>query len=168
MSNMSYCRFRNTLADLSECVDDLERRITGEGVDEDGDPMEPLSADEERAAVQLIDKCRDLCQMVLEESGQNDLNDVDLDAVIEDVQTNCTKAMAIRAATVEGDAPRVGDYIIIDGTPRRVIRIEAVGDDIEPGAGFDLSFHLADGGVVGESDFDPEDIRLESEVGVIR
>jgi hypothetical protein len=45
---MSYCRFRNTLADLKDCADAL---------DEMGGDLETLPDDERRAAKRLIDLC---------------------------------------------------------------------------------------------------------------
>jgi hypothetical protein len=44
MSNMSYCRFQNTLSDLRDCADALE--------DED-----PISEDEAKAALSLVKEC---------------------------------------------------------------------------------------------------------------
>ena len=46
MSNMSYCRFANTLGDLEECNDHIE----------DTD----LSADEKCARKRLIEMCKDI------------------------------------------------------------------------------------------------------------
>lgn len=34
MSNMSYCRFRNTLNDLDDCVDNMDTRLDELGDDE--------------------------------------------------------------------------------------------------------------------------------------
>lgn len=48
MSNMSYCRFRNTLGDLRDCRDALE---------EIGGDLSELSADEQKAATALIKLC---------------------------------------------------------------------------------------------------------------
>lgn len=48
MSNMSYCRFRNTLSDLQDCRDNLE--------DEMSDP-------EKRARAALIKVCREIVGM---------------------------------------------------------------------------------------------------------
>jgi hypothetical protein len=55
MSNMSYCRFRNTLGDLRDCYDHIhDRLISG-------------SHDSEHAArEQLVE----LCGKILEECGQ--------------------------------------------------------------------------------------------------
>ena len=49
MSNMSYCRFQNTLRDLRDCSEALEEI--------DGNLAE-LSKDEARAANDLIELCR--------------------------------------------------------------------------------------------------------------
>lgn len=56
--NMSYCRFRNTVIDLTDCLDAL-----GE-VDYD---LTKLSADEEKAARRLIEICQEI-------AGQYDKN----------------------------------------------------------------------------------------------
>ena len=53
MSNMSYCRFENTLADLEDCYDHL--------YDDD------LSPEEEKARERLIE----ICQEISEESEQS-------------------------------------------------------------------------------------------------
>lgn len=49
MSNMSYCRFENTLADLRDCYDAL-----GES------GLEDLSPDERRAAESLLVLCQNI------------------------------------------------------------------------------------------------------------
>ena len=51
MSNMSYCRFQNTLEDLQDCVDAL---------DEDTDPLARLSPEERVAAKRLLKLCKQL------------------------------------------------------------------------------------------------------------
>jgi len=51
MSNMSYCRFRNTLADLKDCDQAL-----ADGVYD----RDELSPEEKRACEQLIKLCRRL------------------------------------------------------------------------------------------------------------
>ena len=51
MSNMSYCRFQNTLKDLRDCVDALE---------EIGDNLAELSKEEARAATELIAICQEI------------------------------------------------------------------------------------------------------------
>lgn len=47
MTNMSYCRFRNTLVDLLDCYDNL-------------DTIPDLSLEERRAAWDLIEICRNV------------------------------------------------------------------------------------------------------------
>ncbi len=49
MSNMSYCRFRNTIHDLNDCAEAL--------IDD-----EPLSEEESKAAGQLIKTCRQIVE----------------------------------------------------------------------------------------------------------
>lgn len=48
MGNMSYCRFQNTVSDLSDCEDALGEIMN----------LDQLSEDEERAARRLIKICR--------------------------------------------------------------------------------------------------------------
>ena len=50
MSNMSYCRFRNTLADLNDCHDAME------------DGPEGLSAEEFRARLAIIKRCVEIAE----------------------------------------------------------------------------------------------------------
>lgn len=50
MSNMSYCRFQNTLADLHDCCDALSE-------------CETLSEEEQKAAEKLIALCRHIVEM---------------------------------------------------------------------------------------------------------
>lgn len=61
MSNMSYCRFTNTLADLQDCY---------EHMDEEHDPEEednPISEWENDARQELIA----LCQTITKQYGEN-------------------------------------------------------------------------------------------------
>ena len=51
MTNMSYCRFENTLEALRECSDALR---------ESQDPFEKLSLDERKAAKDLLFLCVEL------------------------------------------------------------------------------------------------------------
>ena len=51
MSNMSYCRFRNTLDDLRDCYDEMAFEDTSD-----------LSAEEDKAMRCLIRLCRDIAQ----------------------------------------------------------------------------------------------------------
>ena len=61
MSNMSYCRFRNTREDLQDCYDNID------------DPLE--NKDEARARIRLIK----ICQKIV--------NAVDLEDLEEDLKT---------------------------------------------------------------------------------
>lgn len=56
--NMSYCRFQNTLEDLRDCAAALE-----ETAEQSGDPM---SHEEQRAAVALIETCARITAQALE------------------------------------------------------------------------------------------------------
>lgn len=57
MSNMSYCRFQNTLSDLQDCDGALEEFFDG---------TETLSGDEIRAAASLIETCQKIAMMAAE------------------------------------------------------------------------------------------------------
>ncbi len=46
MPNMSYCRFENTLSDLKDCYENIDK--------------EDLSESEERAKLKLIEICQDI------------------------------------------------------------------------------------------------------------
>lgn len=59
MSNMSYCKFRNTLPDLQDCANTL--------YDSDGD-LSDLSEEEQRAAQALIRLCREIADDFSEEA----------------------------------------------------------------------------------------------------
>ena len=61
MSNMSYCRFRNTLSDLRDC---------DEALGDMGDPRKELSADEYRAFVSLVKLCQRIADDYLEDVSQ--------------------------------------------------------------------------------------------------
>ncbi len=51
MSNMGYCRFQNTVADLRDCFDHLH---------------DELSPDEERARQRLVDLCKRIAEQAPE------------------------------------------------------------------------------------------------------
>lgn len=53
MSNMSYCRFQNTLADLRDCFD---------AMNEDDDDLGDLSEYEAEAKYKLIELCRTIIE----------------------------------------------------------------------------------------------------------
>jgi len=48
MSNMSYCRFENTLHDLRDCWENFE------------DPQDELSESEKKARKKLVELCREI------------------------------------------------------------------------------------------------------------
>lgn len=52
MSNMSYCRFRNTKSDLLDCKEALERLVEGS--------EEALGREELDAATRLMELCREV------------------------------------------------------------------------------------------------------------
>jgi len=59
MSNMSYCRFENTLSDLKDCIEPLYQGcLVNE--DEYGDF---LSQSEFNSALELIERCREITEM---------------------------------------------------------------------------------------------------------
>lgn len=72
MSNMSYCRFRNTLGDLQDCYDWMVNNPDGviealttakgsEGTEENGREDE-LSDEEARALRDLVQLCADIAK----------------------------------------------------------------------------------------------------------
>ena len=67
MANMSYCRFRNTLIDLEDCVNFLE---SGGG---------SLSNEEQRAAFILIKIARELTEMF------EDMNDEEINGRLKEI-----------------------------------------------------------------------------------
>lgn len=64
MSNMSYCRYRNTLMDLQDCEEALQEEIDNDVILED-----ELGSDELRARKHLIQLCKDIAEMF---EGDND------------------------------------------------------------------------------------------------
>lgn len=56
MSNMSYCRFQNTLSDLRDCLEALE--------DVNGQLHGIESRDERAAALELVEVCRAITHLV--------------------------------------------------------------------------------------------------------
>lgn len=59
MSNMSYCRFRNTLQDLRDCYDSMDD--------------EPLSEEEKLARRALILMCRNISDDYTDDDGEPQL-----------------------------------------------------------------------------------------------
>jgi hypothetical protein len=83
MSNMSECRFRHILTDLSDCEDAIDELFNG--VTDDG---QPLSDDELRAARRLVTSCISIIARVADMAHIA----VDLDRVEESIDTVLRKA----------------------------------------------------------------------------
>jgi hypothetical protein len=64
MPNMSYCKFHNTLIDLTDCRNTIEEMVTG-----DEDEMFTLSHEEARAAEHLAEQCFDILTLLCEYAG---------------------------------------------------------------------------------------------------
>ena len=63
MSNMSYCRFENTVRDLNDCLEALRRVASGE---------EFLSKEELAKAKELVQICSEFVMDIVEQSGIED------------------------------------------------------------------------------------------------
>jgi hypothetical protein len=61
MSNMSYCRFRNTFSDLLDCFENME---------------EGCSEDEARARIRLIKLCQRIVENYIDEETEEPVNDL--------------------------------------------------------------------------------------------
>ena len=70
MGNMSYCRFENTLADLQDCHDALNRIY---------DEVNEMSEYEKNAVVELVN----LCAIISHEWAVDEIEDI-----IKDAETN--------------------------------------------------------------------------------
>lgn len=71
MTNMSYCRFENTVADLRDCIEQVEALLDGESAD-----FEPLTSDRERLArLELIELCMDVASRFADEGVELDHHD---------------------------------------------------------------------------------------------
>lgn len=79
MSNMSYCRFNNTLNDLHDCQDAL-----GSG--------DSLSAEERAKAVRLINVCRNIASEYEGESDEDILKSFNKEEDEEDECCECGKS----------------------------------------------------------------------------
>lgn len=66
MSNMSYCRFRNTYNDMLDCIDHI---------DEVEDEYEPISREEHEARLSLIQACADVLDRFNVDFDGDDLSD---------------------------------------------------------------------------------------------
>jgi hypothetical protein len=70
MSNMSYCRWTNTAADLADCAADLEERMSDAGTD---DAAAPLSRDEAESRRQLFLTAAAMFQQIGIDVDENDV-----------------------------------------------------------------------------------------------
>jgi hypothetical protein len=68
MSNMSYCRFHNTLGDLRDCLEHLEEKL---------DPKN--DSDEYHARERLIKLCCDIAQDFGDLDFEKDFRDLDFE-----------------------------------------------------------------------------------------
>jgi hypothetical protein len=75
MSNMSYCRFRNTKSDLEDCVNELQNMI-----DEGNNPLNELSTLERQAMMIMTDLCHQFIELV--EEGTNIKEDSEDEAYV--------------------------------------------------------------------------------------
>jgi hypothetical protein len=96
MSNMSYCRFRNTLTDLIDCENQLEALFACDVTDGDG----PLSAIELEAAHDLIARCISIVELL-----GNRISGADLD--LREVEENFAELLN----TANADAQREYDEL---------------------------------------------------------
>ena len=83
MSNMSDCRFRHIVTDLSDCEDTIDELFNG--VTDDG---QPLSDDELRAARRLVTSCINIVTLVADMAHV----EVDLHGVEQSIETVLRKA----------------------------------------------------------------------------
>lgn len=84
MANMSYCRFRNTLTDLSDCQYWLEAMIHD-------DEVAPLSREELVAAKELVKACFDIVQVVCEADNVDLADEPDLAKIVEKFNQEAAK-----------------------------------------------------------------------------
>lgn len=79
MSNMSYCRFQNTLNDFRECAEALQGLESGD--------QAPLSREELQAAKQLMQEAAEMLQVLSEnQGGEITIDDNDINGAIDDLQ----------------------------------------------------------------------------------
>jgi hypothetical protein len=103
MSNMSYCRFQNTVQDLRDCRDALEVLLNS-GDDEDA----ALSEREREAAISLVEECAHIMTMVADSAGLSlDTDDVERNVkqVIDGANEEAKRAESNRRAD-EADEER--------------------------------------------------------------
>ncbi len=95
MTNMSYCRFQNTLTDFKDCGSAMERIINGE--------VEPLSAEEVKAAAELAVEALKFLEMI-HQTWDMDWRDADEDGLVKVVKAINMNAEAARK-NAEGKSP---------------------------------------------------------------
>jgi hypothetical protein len=95
MTNMSYCRFENTLADLRDCYEQLELLLDG-----DAETTQMSSHLERRARIALIELCFDVVARFQDEGIETDQNDLTgaIRKVVEEAEETCD---AIRSDLAE-------------------------------------------------------------------
>jgi len=84
MSNMSDCRYRHIVTDLSDCEDAIDELFNGV-TDDDG---QPLSDEELRAARRLVTSCINIVTLVADMAHV----EVDLHGVEQSIETVLRKA----------------------------------------------------------------------------
>ena len=95
MSNMSYCRFQNTVLDLDECGDVLEELLGGDS--------EALSEEELAASKRLVNKCIDILQLLCDQSDVDDALLTDLERLHVTILEEANVAAELRAAEMDDD-----------------------------------------------------------------
>ena len=95
MTNMSYCRFENTLGDLKDCADQIELLL-------DGDPETDRVTRpcERRSRVQLIELCFDVVARFQDEGVDADVNDLRgaIDSVVAEAEENLPEPEEVEPA----------------------------------------------------------------------
>jgi hypothetical protein len=75
MSNMSYCRFENTVYNLRDCYDNLANK---------------LSKDENCARRELIEMCFDIVKECMDNQCESNIDNVDIDECIKALENDCS------------------------------------------------------------------------------
>jgi hypothetical protein len=78
MTNMSYCRFRNTLGDLEDCAEQLRALFYGEEHDK------VTNREEKEARAKLLELCCELAEMVDDERRCSGREGLAVKALIEE------------------------------------------------------------------------------------
>ena len=91
MSNMSYCRFENTLGDFRDCAEVLEEMMNGETDD-------VLSRTELPCAQKLLNTALELIQRVSDEVGKSldDLTEDDMKAFVTQLNQKAQENLEFR------------------------------------------------------------------------